>query len=119
MYRLAFNAVVSPNTKVHSVLTMLSPIKHGKKFDIITCTFVFHRVSRHLYDNCLQAAVPCTDALQYVDEILTLLHSFIEHDGSCAHTYIIQTLARYQTVIVEITCLAMIGNYLCSSICLY
>ena len=36
------------NVKVHGEFTMLSPMKPGKKFDTISDTFVFHRVSRHL-----------------------------------------------------------------------
>ena len=53
------------------------------------------------------------------DTIVTLLHSFIKRDGSCSHNiyiytihiYIyIQTLAQYQTAVVEITCLATLSN---------
>jgi len=34
------------------------------------------------------AAVPCADALQYVDTILTLLHSFIKREVAHSHPHI-------------------------------
>ena len=54
---------------------------------------------------------------QYADAVLTLLRSFIEHDGS-AHIYIyiyihIQMLAQNQTAVIKISCLATLGNYRC------
>ena len=56
---------------------------------------------------------------QYADVVLTLLHSFIKHDGSAhthTHTYIyihiyILTLAQNQIAVIKISCLAMLGNY--------
>jgi len=48
------------------------------------------------------------NALQYVDAILTLLHSFIKHGRGCAHTKLM--LAQYQAAVVKISCLAMLGN---------
>ena len=50
-----------------------------------------------------------TNALQYAGAILTSLHSFIKHDGSCKHIYI-QILAQYQTAAIKIICFATLGN---------
>ena len=51
------NGLVSLNTKVHDVLTMLSPMKPGK-FNRITGTFVFYHTSHHLSWSLSTAAIP-------------------------------------------------------------
>jgi len=56
-----------------------------KKFETITVTFVFHCVRHHLLQLLSTAAILCANALQYADALLTLLHSFIKSDRSCAH----------------------------------
>ena len=66
----------SLNVRVHGVITMLSLMKPRKKFDTITGTFVFHRVSHHLLQSLSSAVVPHVNALQYADTILTSLHSY-------------------------------------------
>jgi len=64
----------------------------GKNLNTITGTFVvFDRVSHYLCDLYLCPQQPfhaCQCTTQNVDVILTLLHSFIKHDGSCTHTHI-------------------------------
>jgi len=54
---------------------------------------------------------------QYVDTLLTLLHSFIRRDGSAHILYIyiyiyicIRTLAQNRTAVIKICCLATLGN---------
>jgi len=63
----------------------------GKKLNTMTGTFVFDRVSHYLSDFYLCPQQPfyaCQCTTQNRDVILTLLHSFIKHDGSCTHTHI-------------------------------
>ena len=45
---LAFDDVCVVECQVHSELTMLVPMKPGKKFNATAGTFVFHRLNRHL-----------------------------------------------------------------------
>ena len=83
---------VFPNTKVHGVLMMLSTMKPEKKFSTIAGTFVFHHVSRTTILRPLSSADAHANALQQVDVILTLLHSFIKHDGSCIYIYMFRAI---------------------------
>ena len=75
---------VSPNAKVHGILAMLSPWRSSMQL-WIAVTFVFHRVSHHLLQLLSAAVILCANAIQYADALLTLLHSFIKSDRSCAH----------------------------------
>jgi len=81
----------SPDAKVQGILTMLSPMKPRKKFDRITGTAFFHRVSYHLLQSLSTVAF---FASQWTTTHGWLLHSFAKHDGSCKNIYIyMQTLA--------------------------
>ena len=79
----------SPNANILGVLMMLSPMM-PEMFETIAGTFVipfYPPCEPPSEDIILSSHFARTNALQYTDVILTLLHCFIKCNGSCTRRY--------------------------------
>ena len=87
-------------------------------FPVLSAFTLIPSTISHLWN---QSCHVCWCSRQYADVVLTLLRSFIKHDGSAhthththTHTHIyiyIQTLAQNQTAVIKVSCLITLGNY--------
>ena len=102
-----------PTPRYMAYLRCCPPMKLEKKFDTITCTFVFHCVGHHLFTIIIHSSRSvrqCTTIRGYDTAFLYKAWQKL-HTHTHTHTQIyIQTLAQYQTAVVKTTCLATLGN---------